>query len=108
MKCPKDSEPLHPRYDGTQPLLRDIVSVQVDTNNGVSFYIHLTRVPCIGEAIEYEGEYYRVLRVFHSPVNDDGRARFGWHAMIDAEHWPEDHVPPIKHEAPKRRSAMPF
>ena len=100
--------PVHPRYDRSQPLLRDIVFVHVDANNGASFDTNLTRVPCIGEAVEHEGEYYRVLRVFHARVDDDGRAFAGWHAMIDAEHWPEDHVPTMRWEPIRRRKDLPF
>jgi hypothetical protein len=100
--------PIHPRYDRSHPLLRELVSVRVDANNGVSFSALMTRVPCIGEAVSHEADYYRVLRVFHEPVDDDGRTLTGVHAFIDAEYWPEENIPQMKRERPKRGTKLPF
>ena len=82
---------------------RELVFVQVDADNGVSFAAKLTRVPCIGEALRHEDKYYRVLRVFHEPVDDDGRTFVGYHGMIDAEYWPEDTIPPVRSKKETRQ-----
>jgi hypothetical protein len=102
------STPLHPRYDRSHALLRELVSVRVDASDGASFSTLLTRVPCIGEAIAHEGKFYRILRVFHESVDDDGRAFAGYHAYIDAEYWPDEHIPQIRRPRPKRGTKFPF
>ena len=107
-KRPMQSPPLHERYDRSHPLLRELVSVHVNSNDGARFDVLLTRVPCIGEAIEHAGKYYCVLRVFHTPVDDDGRAYIGYHAMIDANYWPEENLPPANWERQRRLKNLPF
>jgi hypothetical protein len=42
-------------------------------------------VPGIGDEIIREDKTYKVVRVLHDRVDDDGRARFGYHAYVDAE-----------------------
>ena len=103
MKATAKHAPLHERHDPSHPLLRELVFVQVDADNRVSFAVNLTRIPSIGEAIRHKEKYYRVLRVFHEPVDDDGRSFIGYHAMIDAEYWPDDTIPQVRPAAPKRR-----
>jgi hypothetical protein len=44
----------------------------------------MTREPGIGEEIKRKVRTYRILRVQHEPVDDDERARLGWHALVDA------------------------
>jgi hypothetical protein len=103
---------VHPRYDYSQPLLRELVFVNVSTDDGKSFDALMTRVPGIGEEINREDRTYRILRVQHEPVDDEGRARLGWHAFLDAllidpeemtipraEEWPK----PPKRKRPRRR-----
>jgi hypothetical protein len=87
---PKEPTPLHERYNSAHPLLRELVLVNVKGNDGESFDALLTRVPGLGEEINREDRSYRVVRVWHQPVNDDGRAPWGWHAMVDAEMCPDD------------------
>ena len=78
--------------------------MHIDGNDGVSFEILLTRVPGIGEEIMREDRYYKVVRVQHEPVDDDGRTRFGCHAAIDAELLPEAPEPvPRRSQRLKRR-----
>jgi hypothetical protein len=86
----------HERYNHLHPLLRELVFVHVDAVDGTKFDMLLTRVPGIGEEINREAKSYKILRVQHEPVDDDGRARFGWHAFIDAELQPEEDVQPQK------------
>lgn len=96
----------HERYDMSHPLLRELVLVHVDVDYDTpfakSFDTLLTRVPGIGEEISREDKSYRVVRVQHEPVDDDGRARLGWHAFIEA-----DLLPPEDGDLrlPKRRTA---
>lgn len=85
----------HPRYDPRVPLLRELVRVHVDGDDGLSVDVLLTRIPGIGEEIVIEGQSYRIHRVQHDVVDDDGRA-FGWHAFVDAEHVPEEERRPRK------------
>jgi len=80
----------HEGHDTSHPLLRELVLVHVDVDDGTSFDMLLTRVPGIGEEINREDRSYKVLHVQHEPVDDDGRARFGWHAFVDAELQPTD------------------
>jgi hypothetical protein len=87
----------HERYDPSHPLLRELVLVHVDGNDGESFDVLLTRVPGLGEEIDREDRSYKVARVQHEPVDDDGRARFGWHAFIEAHLQPEGKRPPAVH-----------
>jgi hypothetical protein len=76
---------MHPRFDRSQTLLRDLVFVNVSTYDGQSFDALVTRVPSIGEEINREDRTYRILRVRHELVDNDGRAHLGWHAFIDAQ-----------------------
>ena len=85
-----ESPPLHERYNPAHPLLRELVLVHVCATDGTHFDMLLTRVPGIGEELSQEDRIYRILRVQHEPINDDGRARFGWHAFIDAELLPPE------------------
>jgi len=84
----------HERYKSSHLLLRELVLVHVDADDGESFDTLLTRVPGIGEEIGREERTYRAVRVRHEPVDDDGRARLGWHALVDAELQPEDDAAP--------------
>ena len=61
-----------------------MVLLNVKVDGGTQFDILLTRVPGIGEEINREDRSYRILRVQHEPLDDEGRPRFGWHAFIDA------------------------
>jgi hypothetical protein len=85
----KEKQP-HERHNPAHPLLRELVLVHVDGTDGAFFDVLLTRVPGIGEEIIREDRYYKVLRVQHESVDDDGRARFGWHAFVDADLLPLD------------------
>lgn len=81
--------------DYSKPLLREIVFVHVSATDGTTIECLLTRVPGIGEEIVREDKKYRILRVQHHEVDNDGRAAFGWHAFVDAELLPdEDEKPP--------------
>ena len=91
---------LHERYDRSHPLLRELVRVHVDADDGASFDMLLTRVPGIGEELVPEDRCYKALRVQHEPVDNDGRARCGWHAFIEAELLPPDEPAP----RPRRKS----
>ena len=82
--------------DGCRALKRDLILLHVDGNDGVSFDVYLTRVPGIGEEIIREDRTYKVLRVRHEAVDDDGKARFGWHAFIEGELQPAEEEPPKK------------
>jgi hypothetical protein len=93
----------HERYDPSNPLLRELVLLHVDGSDGMSFDTLLTRVPGIGEEINREDRSYKVMRVRHEPVDDDGRARFGWHAFVDAELLPEDPEPATRHRRTSKR-----
>jgi hypothetical protein len=66
-------------------LLRELVRIHVDGNDGEWFEPLLTRVPGTGEEISHEDRIYKVTRVMHYPVDDDGRPRFGWHAFVHGE-----------------------
>jgi hypothetical protein len=104
-QLPIELPPVHPRYDRTQWLLRDIVSVHVEvTNNDTWFSCNLTRVPSVGEVLLYGPHEYQVLRVFHSEVDNDGRTIAGNHAYIDAELLPEEPCVPGQRRK-KRRPA---
>jgi hypothetical protein len=111
---------LHPRYDRSKPLLRELVFVNVSTDDGQSFDTLMTRVPGIGEEINREDRTYRILRVQHEPVGDDGRARLGWHAFIDAlllgeeemnlprsEEWPKAKRQPRRRRRKAKKQATP-
>jgi hypothetical protein len=54
---------LHPRYDRSQPLLRELVFVNVCTDDGQSFEALMTRVPGIGEEIKREDRARRPQRL---------------------------------------------
>ena len=73
----------------TYEAVRTRVLLHVDAEDA-SFDIMLSRVPSIGEDINLEDRCYRVTRVQHESVDMEGRARFGWHAMINAELQPEE------------------
>jgi hypothetical protein len=68
---------LHERYDRSHPLLRELVDVNVYGDDGVWFDVLLTRVPGLGEEIHKDEKSYKVVRVWHQPVDDDGRTPFG-------------------------------
>jgi hypothetical protein len=95
--------PLHERYDRSHPLLRELVNVNVYCDDGVWFDALLTRVPGLGEEIHKEDKSYKVIRVWHQPVDDDGRTPFGWHALIDATLQPEDGVRSLRTEQRGRK-----
>jgi hypothetical protein len=95
--------PLHERYDRSHPLLRELVDVNVCCDDGVWFDALLTRVPGLGEEIIREEKSYKVIRVWHQPVDDDGRTPFGWHALVDATFQPEDGVQSLRTEHRPRR-----
>ena len=77
---PPQMPPMHERYNGKHWQLRDIVSIFVDViNNDTYFSVCLTRIPTPGEFITYGAIEYRVLRVSHCPVDDDGRTTVGYH-----------------------------
>lgn len=80
----------HSRYNPLYPLLRELVLVHVDVSDGARFDALMTRVPGIGEEINREDRSYRVLRVQHEPINDDGRARVGYHAFVDVNLLPPE------------------
>ena len=88
-KPSKTEQTPHERYNRAHPLLRELVLVHVDANDE-SFDALLTRVPGIGEEIGREDCSYKVLRVQHEPIDDEGRAHFGWHAVVDVELQPDD------------------
>lgn len=88
--APQEVPPPHERYNRAHPLLRELVLVHVGGNDGESFDVLLSRVPGIGEEICREDRTYKVLRVIHDSVDDDGRARSGWHAIVDTELQPLD------------------
>lgn len=89
-KPTRNAEPLHERYNPAHPLLRELVYVHVDTPDREPFDALLTRVPSIGEEITKEADQYKILRVQHQMVNDDGRAYLGYHAWIDAKLLPPE------------------
>ncbi len=91
--------------DPSQPRLRELVFVHVDFDAKKSFDTLMTRVPCIGEEIVREDKSYKVVRVQHEPVGASGRARFGWHAFIEAYLMPpddEDLILPSKRRKSKK------
>ena len=94
---------LHERYNRSHPLLRELVDVNVYCDDGVWFDVLLTRVPGLGEEIHRDEKSYKVVRVWHQPVDDDGRTRFGWHALLDAELQPEDDGRSLRAEQRGRR-----
>lgn len=81
---PPKPKPVYPRHYPLDPLLRELVLIHVYGSDGENFDTLLTRVPGIGEVISREDRSYRVTRVAHEPVNEDGKARLGWHAFVDA------------------------
>ena len=95
---------LHERYNRSHPLLRELVSVCVYANGVQFFTTLLTRVPGLGEEIAHEDKYYRVVRVQHEPVDDDGRTRARYHAFVDVLQ-PDDDVESSvpKQRAPRRK-----
>jgi hypothetical protein len=95
--------PLHERYDRSHPLLRELVDVNVYCDDGVWFDALLTRVPGLGEEINREDKSYKVIRVWHQPVGDDGPTPFGWHALIDATLQPDDGARSLRTEHRDRR-----
>jgi len=78
------------RLDPHEPRLSEIVLLHVHTAADDDFDLLLTRVPGLGEEISREGRSYKIVRVQHEPVDDGGRARFGWHAFIEAEIVPDE------------------
>lgn len=98
----KTEQPLHERYDRSHPLLRELVRLHVDADDGTSFSTLLPRVPGIGEEIFEEDRCYKVLRVQHSKVDDDGRAIAGNHAYVEAAHQPPDELIPRKRKRSPR------
>jgi hypothetical protein len=80
-------------HNPENPRLRELVFVHVYAVDG-DFDLLLTRVPGIGEEINQEDRSYKVVRVQHEPVENDGRARLGWHAFVDAELLPSEDAEP--------------
>ena len=101
-RSPKKLPIQYDLYDQSHPRLKELVLVNVLVKEDVFFDLLLTRVPSIGEEINREDRSYKITRVRHEPVDPDGRARFGWHAFVDAELLPEDIIPPKK---PKRQAS---
>ena len=95
---------VHERYNRSHPLLRELVSVCAFANGVPFFTTLLTRVPGLGEEIAHEDKYYRVARVQHEPVDDDGRTRAGYHAFVEVL-LPDEDAESIMAElhAPKRK-----
>jgi hypothetical protein len=93
---PLEWPPSHPRYDPDKPLLRELVLVEVATDREEYRTILLTRVPCVGEEIAIEADTFKVTRVLHAVVDDDGRAFCGTHAYVDALWQPEEPRKPRK------------
>jgi hypothetical protein len=84
----------------------------VFADDGLYFQILLTRVPGIGEEFVREDKSYKIVRAQHYIVDDDGRAAFGWHALVDVELQPEEEYTPQKRqkegsgkEKPRRKSS---
>jgi hypothetical protein len=98
-----EPKPPHERYNPAHPLLRELVLVNVDVGNGTSFDVLLTRVPSVGEEITREGDEYRLTRVQHYPVDDDGRAYLGYHAFVFAELLPQDDEPTPKRKRSRKK-----
>lgn len=89
-KTSKPDQLAHPRYDRSQPLLRELAYVNVKGDDGIWFDTLLTRVPAIGEEIICEDRTYKAVRALHNRLDNDGRAEMGYHAYVDAELQPED------------------
>ncbi|CAG1010418.1 hypothetical protein PHYC_03847 [Phycisphaerales bacterium] len=103
---------MHPRYDYRQPLLRELVSVCVWPSRYVedSFRVRLTRIPGVGEEVLVGADSYRITRVQHDLVDNDGRARLGEHAYVEAVLMPPDPPLPRRRKAfrlPRRRGKSP-
>jgi hypothetical protein len=94
---------LHKSYDPAHPPLRDLVHVNVKADDGTRFDAILTCVPGIGEEINCKNRTYKVMRVLHELVDDDGKARAGCHAFVNAELLPEDALPVARARWTKRR-----
>src|SRR4051794_39608143 len=95
-KPPSRGVPVAPTARVDEPRLRELVFVATWENGKASFMVLLTRVPGLGEELVKEGRTYRIVRVQHEPVGDDGRTWCGWHAMVNLELLPEEPVEPRK------------
>ena len=60
----------------------DLVFVSIMVNDGTWFDVLLTRVPCVGEYLSNQGDTFRVTRVQHSPLYEDGRCWSGLQAIL--------------------------
>jgi hypothetical protein len=100
-KKPKQEIVLHELYNRAHPLLRELVTITVFGDDGRIFDVLLTRVPCVGEFISKEDYYYKITRVEHFPVDDDGRSFAGSHAIVVGEFTLDDYV------TPRRRKKQP-
>jgi len=100
-KSPPPLPELHRRYNPCEMLLRDIVSIIVFGTDYKQFSVNLTRVPCINETIAYEASTYKVVAVHHDPVDNDGRASCGSHAILYTEPI-QDEDPPTAPSKGKR------
>ncbi|MBX3357307.1 MAG: hypothetical protein KF745_02655 [Phycisphaeraceae bacterium] len=67
----------------------------------MNFDVLLSRVPGIGEHLSKGGDTYQVTAVQHVPLDEDGRASCGWHALLDAVLIPEP--PPQRRRKTKQR-----
>jgi len=93
----------YPLYDLNQPRLRELVRVHaIPTDGSERFDLLLTRVPGLCECLAKDEKTYRVVGVQHEPVDEDGRGRIGWHALLDVVLEPEPEAPPRKRKAAKR------
>src|SRR5690348_4490265 len=82
-----------PKKGGWGEKLPHLVFIHVNTDVNTWFSAFLTRVPCVGEFIMNQADTFKVAAVFHSLVMQDGRSRFGGHAIIDVELQPEPETP---------------
>lgn len=85
-----------------QPLIRDLVLIALTTDRDEHLTLQLTRVPCIGEELFHDADTFKVTRVSHATVDDDGRAYAGFHAYVEGIWQPDD--PP----KPKKRRKKPM
>lgn len=61
------------------------VLVGVFADNGDTFDLSLSRVPCVDELVDKEGKCYRVFGVHHSSLNTEGKAFAGNHAYLSVQ-----------------------
>ena len=81
--------------------------MNVTGNDGIWFDVLLTRVPGIGEGLIREDTTYKVVRVLHNRLDDDGRAEMPYHAYVDVEELQPDVKPQTKggHKKPRQKTS---